>query len=399
MLHLFDAFGIELEYMIVDAATLDVRPIADKVFEAQTGKITGDTEFPDNIGWSNELVAHVVELKTAAPAPDLSPLAGRFAEHVARVNALLLPMGACLMPTAMHPWMDPFRETVLWQHEYSEVYQAFDRIFGAKGHGWANLQSMHINLPFAGDAEFARLHAAIRLVLPILPALAASSPIMDGKKTGTLDNRLAVYRTNSAKVPSVAGRVIPEPVFTEADYRTRIFDRIWSDLAPHDPEGVLRDEFANARGAIARFGRGSIEIRVIDLQECPAADLAVATATIGLLRGLVDERWTSTAEQQAWPVEPLVAVFDACVRDGEAAVIADATYLRMFGITKERCTAGELWAHVAETLGLRSATLDAMLRHGTLARRITRAVEHAPMRAVYARLCDCLSSNQLFTPS
>jgi hypothetical protein len=27
--------------------------------------------------------------------------------------------------------------------------------------------------------------------------------------------------------------------------------------------------FANSRGAIARFDRGAIEIRVIDIQECP----------------------------------------------------------------------------------------------------------------------------------
>lgn len=31
-LHLFEAFGIELEYMIVDQDTLDVKPIADQLF-------------------------------------------------------------------------------------------------------------------------------------------------------------------------------------------------------------------------------------------------------------------------------------------------------------------------------------------------------------------------------
>ena len=62
--------------------------------------------------------------------------------------------------------------------------QAFDRIFSCQGHGWANLQSMHINLPFADDAEFGRLHAAIRFLLPLLPGLTASSPVMDGAVTG-----------------------------------------------------------------------------------------------------------------------------------------------------------------------------------------------------------------------
>ena len=45
----------------------------------------------------------------------------------------------------------------------ASIYDTFDRIFSCKGHGWANLQSMQINLPFRGDEEFARLHAAIRV--------------------------------------------------------------------------------------------------------------------------------------------------------------------------------------------------------------------------------------------
>lgn len=406
MLHLFEAVGIELEYMIVDAATLDVRPIADRLLEAQVGRITGDTTFDDGMAWSNELVSHVIELKTDRPWSDLGTLAPIMHGHVRRVNELLRPMNARLLPTAMHPWMDPHRQTVLWQHEYSEVYEAFNRIFDCRGHGWSNLQSMHINLPFASDEEFARLHAAIRLVLPILPALAASSPIMDGRLTGTLDNRLAVYQTNSVKVPSVAGRVIPEPVFSEEAYRTRIFERIWNDLAPHDPQGVLRDEFANARGAIARFGRGSIEIRVIDLQECPTADLAVAALTVAVLRGLVEERWSSVAAQQSFDVEPLAAIFQGCVRDGDAFTLANIDYLQALGLGDAVRTAGDVWRALASSvdqaeLRPHQRGLNTLLTHGPLARRITAAVPTPSpdaLRDVYGRLADCLATDQLFVP-
>ena len=37
-LSLFEAFGIEIEYMIVDAATLDVRPICDRLFTEVAGR-------------------------------------------------------------------------------------------------------------------------------------------------------------------------------------------------------------------------------------------------------------------------------------------------------------------------------------------------------------------------
>ena len=84
----------------------------------------------------------------------LSDVPGAFAAGVARVNELLAPHGARLMPGAAHPWMNPDTETRLWPHDDDTIYRAYDRIFDCRGHGWSNLQSMHVNLPFADDDEF-----------------------------------------------------------------------------------------------------------------------------------------------------------------------------------------------------------------------------------------------------
>ena len=59
----------------------------------------------------------------------------------------------------------------------------------------------------------------------------------------------------------MAGRVIPEPVFDKKSYEEQIFQRIYADIAPHDPQGILQHEWLNSRGAIARFDRNAIEIR------------------------------------------------------------------------------------------------------------------------------------------
>ena len=178
-LPVFSAFGIELEYMIVARDTLDVRPIADRLLAAYAGRPVADVE-RGMLGWSNELVAHVIELKNVEPTPALDELAGRFQAEIETANRKLEDMGARLLPTGMHPWMDPAAETTLWQAEGRSIYAVYDRIFDCRRHGWANLQSMHINLPFANDDEFRRLHAAVRVVLPLVPALAASSPISAG---------------------------------------------------------------------------------------------------------------------------------------------------------------------------------------------------------------------------
>jgi glutamate---cysteine ligase / carboxylate-amine ligase len=299
-LHLFEGFGVELEYMVVADDSLDTRPVVDELLRAAAGtdEYVSDVEF-GTIAWSNELVLHVLELKTNGPAAALEGLDELFHANVRRANELLAAHGARLLPTGMHPWMDPFAEMRLWPHENSPIYEAFNRVFDCRGHGWANLQSVHLNLPFADDAEFGRLHAAIRLLLPLLPGLAASSPIADGRLTGDLDHRLEVYRHNARRVPAVSGRVIPEPAFDRAAYDRLIFEPLFRDIAPLDPGGVLQEEFLNARGAIARFTRHAIEIRVLDVQECPARDLAVCAGIVAVLKRLVAEDWSPLAAQQA----------------------------------------------------------------------------------------------------
>ena len=262
---------------------------------------------------------------------------------MARISEILDGLGGLLLPTAMHPWMDPKTETTLWPHEYSPVYESYDRIFGCQGHGWSNLQSTHLNLPFGDDEEFGRLHASIRLLLPLLPALAASSPLVEGRATGILDNRMEFYRHNSRRIPSVTGQVIPEPVFRQEDYEGQILGRMYADVAPLDPEGILQDEFLNSRGAIPRFGRGSIEIRVIDVQESPVADLALTALSVGALRLLTEERLSSLQQQQALAVPELASVFLECVRVGERTVVRDPAYLRSLGMTGGGSSAQEIW--------------------------------------------------------
>ncbi|MBI1915535.1 MAG: glutamate--cysteine ligase [Planctomycetes bacterium] len=355
-LHLFEGFGVELEYMIVDADSLNVLPVADEVLRSVAGEYVNDVERGD-ISWSNELALHVVELKTTDPAPDFDGLAEKFQENVREINERLAPLGGRLMPTAMHPWMDPFREMRLWPHEYSPVYEAFNRIFDCRGHGWANLQSVHLNLPFADDAEFARLHAAVRLLLPILPALAASSPVVEGRLTGLLDSRMDVYRTNSARVPSITGLVVPEAVSSRAAYEEKILQRVYRAIAPHDPGGVLQHEWLNARGAIARFDRNAIEIRVLDVQECPAADVAICAGIAGVLHLLI-ERFLPEKDQHAVTTEQLHAILLATIRDADEAVIAEPSYLRLFGMRgRPSCTAREMWEHLLGLVGAKSPFL------------------------------------------
>jgi len=401
-LHLFDAFGIELEYMLVDQVTLEIFPAVDQIFHDASGHFVSDFE-DGPITWSNELVRHVMEVKVTQPVASLKDLTGLFNGSIKKINTFAEKHAALLLPTAMHPWMDPARETHLWPHECAEVYQTFHRVFDCYRHGWANLQSVHLNLPFYGDQEFARLHAAIRLVLPLIPAIAASSPIMDGKPTGVMDNRLDVYCHNSRLVTQIAGEIIPEPVYSEAEYREHIFEPMFKAISPYDPDGTLQDEFLNARGAIARFDRSAIEIRLIDVQECPLADLAVVQAVIHAIRALVEERHCSWKEQSGWTSSRLRQILSGTIDQAEKSLITDSEYLRIWGIEDTQASsASEIWKHITQNMSFDTPALGVAFQHilsrGTLARRMLHNLTAEPdknsLLGLYMKLARCLSSGQ-----
>jgi gamma-glutamyl:cysteine ligase YbdK (ATP-grasp superfamily) len=183
---------------------------------------------------------------------------------------------------------------------------------------------------------------------------------------------------------------------------------MYAEIAPHDPAGVLRHEWLNSRGAIPRFDRSAIEIRLVDVQECPLADVSIAAAVVTVVQWLYAERSASLVDQQALETGALARVLRATIRGAEDAIIDDAGYLRVLGIRADRCSAGDVWralldacardARLASTWW--QPALDAILERGPLARRILRATGERPsrrkLRDVYEVLCDCLRDCRMF---
>ncbi|WP_417195966.1 glutamate-cysteine ligase family protein [Bizionia sp.] len=402
--HLFEVYGIELEYMLV-SNTFKPAAIVDKLLAKKAGEITSDVE-NGAIAWSNELVAHVVELKTNGPTADLNGLSESFHKNIIEINQILKEFDSKLLPTAAHPLLNPLIDTELWKHSYSEVYELYNRIFNCKGHGWSNVQSTHINLPFFDDTEFEKLHAAIRVILPLIPGLCASSPILEGKNTGFKDARLEYYKTNQKEIPELTGLVIPERAFTKLDYYETVFEPIKRAIKPHDTNNILDHHFLNSRGAIARFDRNAIEIRLVDIQECPKADMAICALIIAVLKFLVDEKFTTLQEQKKWTKEDLYALLNPIIKEGEYYEVSNLDYLKLFQVEKGM-TVQALWQHLFQLTKdsiceVHYEALDCILSEGTLATRILKAINddysETHIKNVYWELTNCLHKNAMFKP-
>jgi glutamate---cysteine ligase / carboxylate-amine ligase len=401
---LMEVFGIELEYMLVDKENLNVLPIADQVFKKIMGEVTNIVSSP-RIDWSNELVNHVIEFKNNKPEPCLVELTALFQEQIQRANKELAQWNAQLMPSAMHPWMNPDTETKLWPHENNEIYNAYDRIFGCRGHGWANLQSLHINISFDTDKEFHKLHSAIRFFLPLIPALSSSSPFVEGESQGYSSHRLSFYLKNQRKIPSIIGQAIPEVIHSNKEYQDKILSPMYKDISPLDPDGILQEEWLNSRGAIPKFERGCIEIRLADVQEAPIIDLSIAQFWIKAIEKFMNGSWISMEESETLSPQELKVILEKTVLLGENALIDDTKYLACFGLSQPM-TAQELLKEIFSQLKYDPSEesfkvhLNKILEKGSLSTRIKKNLSDKPKRdelkAVYRKLCHCLNEGIFF---
>jgi len=59
-----------------------------------------------------------------------------------------------------------------------------------------------------------------------MPALSASSLIVEGKINGFNDTRLEVYRHNQAAIPSIVGSIVLEAAFSKAAYDSSIKTKV-----------------------------------------------------------------------------------------------------------------------------------------------------------------------------
>ncbi|MBU1086543.1 MAG: glutamate--cysteine ligase [Candidatus Omnitrophica bacterium] len=408
-LKLFEGIGVEVEYMIVADKDLHVLPIADTLLSGGSGKKHCERKF-GRVAWSNELSLHVIEIKTLAPMTDTAELPRLLQPQIKQINSFLAKHQAKLLPGGAHPFMDPLTETQVWPHGNRMIYKTYDRIFNCSGHGWANLQSTHLNISFSNDQEFSRLHAAVRFLLPLLPALAASSPLIEGKATGSLDNRMLFYAKNQKKFPRNAGKIIPEAnIKSRKDYETRILMPMYKSIAKLDPQKRLQYEWLNSRGAIARFERYALEIKLLDCQECLQAETAVCAFIIAALKFLVNEQTISFSKLSAWPNKPLLKIYADAVRKGLKAVCPDTAYLKAWGIKdKKTCGYDKIIRHIIGQITAQGYlddkafghVYDLILSQGNLSQRILRSLNKDVSREniirVYQRLADCLEQNKLF---
>jgi glutamate---cysteine ligase / carboxylate-amine ligase len=385
-----EVLGPEHEYSIVNQ-NLQALPISDKIIKAQCGKIINFIEMPQ-FTFGKELQLHVMEIK--ANTPFHSPLDFEQTMHnaVITLNRIIQPFGACLLGTGMHPLLK-LDQTGVWPHYHRKIYNEYGKIFNLKQHGWLNIQSFHLNLPFQKEADAVKMHNYLSNMCAYLPAVAASSPIFEGKEGPDNDNRLSFYRVNQREVSSITGGVIPEYITSLSQYKRDVIERYSKDLAAVGAsKTLLNREWVNSRGVIFRFDRSALEVRVMDEQECIKSDVALACFVRAALRGLLDTNPELPAR------DALLKDFDAVIHSGLNARLSNGSTSRQ--LLQGYMFLAEKYANIQEQKYL--WLVKRRIEEGSLSEVIRKNVQlqsektdyHQAILHVYSTLIKCLSSNQ-----
>jgi gamma-glutamyl:cysteine ligase YbdK (ATP-grasp superfamily) len=390
-----EVLGPEHEFSIIDEK-LTPLPIVDKVIRDVHGRLVNCASL-GACSFGKELQAHVAEFK--ANKPFVSPVV--FEETMQNTVSSILGIlesryNARLLGSGMHPFLR-LSDAKIWSHRDRGIYAAMSRIFNLSQHGWLNIQSFQLNLPYRNETEAVRLYSALTNILPYLPAIAASSPIYESRKGAYLDNRLHFYLTNQLEVPSITGSLIPEYVNSFEEYEKATVRQYSEELAKlKAPRCLLNKEWLNSRGAIIRQDRKAIEIRVLDEQESVKSDVALSCFIRAALRGIL-----SDVEYPYLSHLTLVQNFKQTMRKGLQARVQNP----------KGKTAGEVCLHLLRT-ALSNATdeekrylpiIKQRIEGGNLSNIILRDVAKKAQKTdlkeaiftTYSHLADCLEKNQV----
>ncbi len=404
----FSVAGMELEYPTVDR-DLNVVSLVEPAFRILAGRGTSDVHL-GALGFSNEIADHVFEVKTSAPVRSLREAEEVLYEGVQRFGAVLRDeFDARLMPTGMHPWFDP-RKGKLWSRSGGRVYGTYERLFDVYSHGWMNVQASHLNLPFGDERQTLAMHTAAALLIPYLPAIAASTPMHGGDLQPNADSRLAWILAHQARIPESCGQLVPEYVESFGEYRRKILAPMYAalDRLPHDASAI-RHEFFNARGAVFKFSRRAMEVRVLDTQECVKMDAAIAAFVRAALKEMTKR--VLAGKITLPPHELLVEDFRETIREGGAALVSAPH----FAVDRDETGRTDVRAVLRQVLeSARGAArkdeapymdlVGAVIERGSLSECIRTAL--APYeqgsdedfteaaRRVYIELMNCLDANE-----
>jgi glutamate---cysteine ligase / carboxylate-amine ligase len=246
--------GIEEEFALLEPTELGLT----SRFEELGAAAAADPALAGSI--AGELIASEIEIRSGRGEDLASALAAQ-RELRRRLFALAAEHHVSLGATGTHPWSDYRDQRIIDTEHYRRVEQ------GLKYVAWRNNAfSLHVHVGVQGADRAVLVCDRLRPVLPLVLAISASSPFLDGRDSGLHSARTQIFTRSFPRcgVPDAFGSWEAFGRYIEFLVRTRSiveYTQVWWSVRPH-------------------FAFGTVEVRICDAQPTAAESEGLASLLV-----------------------------------------------------------------------------------------------------------------------
>ncbi len=246
--------GLEEEFAVLDPRTLSL----DQRFEELRDACCADPVLAESI--SGELISSEIEIRSGRGEDFAAAMAAQ-RDRRRRLFTVANRLGIALGSTGTHPWSDYREQRIIDTEHYRRVEE------GLKYVAWRNNTfSLHVHVGIQGADRDVLVCDRLRPVLPLLLAISANSPFLDGRDSGLHSARSQIFTRSFPRcgVPDAYGSWEAFAQYIDFLVRTRSiveYTQVWWSIRPH-------------------FSFGTVEVRICDAQATAAESEALAALIV-----------------------------------------------------------------------------------------------------------------------
>ncbi len=249
--------AVEEEFALVDPATLDlVHGFARLYEEAQADPILADSV-------RGELIDTEVEIRSGRSL-DFAEMKARQRERRRLLFELAGREGRALAACGTHPWADYLDQAIIDTPHYNRLRAEL---------GWVaqrnNTWSLHVHVGVRGADRAVVVCDSLRNVLPLLLAISANSPFLDGRDTSLASVRTQIFTRTFPRcgIHEPFGGWDAYAGFVDLLERTRSIvesTQLWWSIRPHHRFGTVEVRICDAQsGGEESFGLAGLMIAAV----------------------------------------------------------------------------------------------------------------------------------------
>jgi glutamate---cysteine ligase / carboxylate-amine ligase len=260
--------GIEEEFAVLDAASLDMVP---RFEELRDVAVAEDPALAESI--AGELISSEIEIRSGR-GEDIHDALRRQRDMRARLFALAESRGVALGATGTHPWADYREQRNIDTEHYRRVVDGLQYVARRN-----NTFSLHVHVGARDLDRAVRACDRLRPVLPLLLAVSANSPYLDARDSGLHSARSQAFTKSFPRcgIPDAYGSWAAYREYLELLIDTESiveYTQVWWSIRPH-------------------VDFGTVEVRICDAQTSAPESEALAAlivACVGQALRDLDER-------------------------------------------------------------------------------------------------------------